>query len=219
MNLTIDFLDMMNHLHLDTRKQKNGNYICPFCFEKSLTIYPNEDKGYCHNPKCTWKGGNPVNLYCDYKNVSFDEAMNDLSIAIIDKSISFKEHKEQTYTEAKFELAKDLEFLAWVRIYERFYPYDRRYERKNFEKLADCSKGQLSKIFNGQMVNAITWRKVLTILRNDLGGQIEQLKKDLKLGTQYFESLIDDDEDLKAAVEKYRIKKPRRQRKKKIQDE
>ena len=88
----------------------------------------------------------------------------------------------------------------------------------DFEKLADCSKGMLSKILNGQMVNAVTWRKVLNILRNDLEGQIEQLKRDLKLGTQYFEQLIDDDGDLRTAVEKYRIKNPRKRRTKKTDE-
>ena len=218
MNLTIDFLDMMNHLHLDTRKQRNKNYICPFCFKKTLQIFTNENKGYCHSPNCTWNGGNPIDLYCAYKNVSFNEAMSELSIALKDKRISVQQYKEQTYQDAKYEFAKDLEFLAWVRIYERFYPYDRRYERKDFEKLADCSKGMLSKILNGQMVNAVTWRKVLNILRNDLEGQIEQLKRDLKLGTQYFEQLIDDDGDLRTAVEKYRIKNPRKRRTKKTDE-
>jgi len=59
------------------------------------------------------------------------------------------------------------------------------------------------------MVNALTWRNILAVLRSDLEKQIERLKKDIALGTKYFEQLLDD-EKRGSDIKKYQIKKKRR---------
>jgi hypothetical protein len=96
----------MFHLGLEM-KQWSGNYKCPFCFKKSFTVYPDE-KGYCHNESCHWSG-DVLQLVCDIKQISRTEAAQELGIAL---ESNFIQLKEQTYDEAKTELAKDLEFLA-----------------------------------------------------------------------------------------------------------
>lgn len=210
MNLDVDFVSVMSTLGLSL-KQKAGNYQCPFCTKKSFTVYPDQ-KAYCHT--CKWSG-DAIKLYREWKKVSRDEAFQELAVALGDGSLRLKEKgsefKEQTYAEAKKEFAKDLEFLAWVRIYEGFYPdTERRFNRKIFEDKTGLKKGTLSKIINGKMSNALTWRKTLQVLRSDLEGPIKELKKKIALGTQYFENLIIDEEQRGKDVEKFRIKKPKR---------
>ena len=199
----IDFRSVMFHLGLDM-KQSSGNFKCPFCFKKSFTVY-HDEKAHCHNPTCKWSGDS-LKLVCDYKQISRNEAGKELGIALRENFIQLK---EQTYDEAKIELAKDLEFLAWVRMYEGFYPSDRRFTREKLIGKAETSKGTMAKIINGQMVNALTWRKVLAVLRSDLEKPIERLKKDLALGVKYFEGLLDD-EKRGSDIKKYQIKKKRK---------
>ena len=212
MNVNVDFVSVMSILSLSL-KQKQGNYLCPFCGKKSFTVYPKNQMGYCHT--CKWSG-NGLKLYCEWKKVSKDEAFKELAVALRDNSLQLKpksELKEQTYAEAKSEFAKDLEFLAWVRIYEGFYPdTERRFNRKVFEDKTGLKKGTLSKIINGQISKSLTWRTTLQTLRSDLEKPIEKLKKDLSLGTQYFENLIDEEQRGKD-VEKFRIKKKRLKKK------
>jgi len=203
MSDTIDFRSVMFHLGLNM-KQKSGNYSCPFCFKKSFTVYPDE-KGYCHNPTCKWSG-DVLQLVCDVKKISRNEAQKELGVALRENYIQLK---EQTYDEAKIELAKDLEFLAWVRMYEGFYPSVGRFTREKLIDKAGITKGTMAKIINGQMVNALTWRKVLAVLRSDLEKPIERLKKDIALGTRYFEQLLDD-EQRGRDIKKYQIKKKRK---------
>jgi len=199
----IDFRSVMIHLNLNM-KRKYDNYQCPFCLKKSFTVYPDE-KAYCHSPTCKWSG-DALQLVCDVKKVSKSVAAKELGIAL---SENFIQLKEQTHDEAKVELAKDLEFLAWVRMYEGFYPSHKRFDRKIFEEKTGFTKGTLAKIINGQMVNALTWRKVLAVLRHDLERPIDKLKKDIELGAKYFEHLLDD-EQRGNDIKKYRIKRQRR---------
>lgn len=91
-------------------------------------------------------------------------------------------------------------------MYEGFNP---NYTREVVLDKSGVTKGTLSKIINGQMVNALTWRKVLAVLRSDLEVRIGVMKKNLSLGTQYFEQLLDD-EKRGTDIKKYRIKKRRR---------
>ena len=202
MNDILDFRSVMSHLNLNMR-QKSGNYECPFCQKKSFTVYSDE-KAYCHSPPCKWSG-DALKLFCDIEMVSRSEAAKKLGVAL---SAHYIQLKEQTHDEAKAELAKDLEFFAWVRMYEGFYPSDRRFDRKVFEDKAGVTKGTLSKIINGQMVNGLTWRKVLAVLRSDLEKPIAKLKRDLSNGTKYFEQLLDN-EQRGYDIKKFRIKKRR----------
>ena len=94
-------------------------------------------------------------------------------------------------------------------MYEGFYPSERRFDRKVFEEKSGLTKGTLSKIINGQMVNALTWRKVMAVLRADLVEPIEKFKKDLSKGAKYFDQLLDDDKKGND-IKKYRIKKRRK---------
>lgn len=193
----LDFRSVMIDLNLNV-KQKSENYQCPFCQKKSFTVYP-EQKGYCHT--CKWSG-DAVQLYSECKNVSRSEALAELGLALKN---GFIQLKEQTYEEAKKELAKDLEFLAWVRMYEGFNP---DYTREKVLDKSGVTKGTLSKIIKGEMCNAVTWRKVLAVLRSDLEPRINRMKKNLVLGTKFFEELLDD-EKRGSDIKKYRIKKKR----------
>ena len=206
MNDTIDFRSVMIHLSLNMRR-KYDNYECPFCHKKSFTVYPDE-KGYCHTPTCKWSGDS-LQLVCDVKNISRNDAYKELGIALKENFIHIKVN-EQTYDEAKIELAKDLEFLAWVRMYEGFYDTPYRIDRKILEEKTGLNKSTLSKIINGQVCNAVTWRKTLAVLRSDI--DLNRLKKDLKLEDKYFVELLDD-EKRGNDIKKYQIKKKRRNKK------
>lgn len=217
MNLDVDFVSVMSILGLDMRR-RGKLYSCPFCPAKhSLEVFPDQ-MAKCHNKKCNWSG-DALKLYRKWKNVSKDEAFKELSVALGDGSLLLKakssEFKEQTYAEAKSELAKDLEFLAWVRMSEGFNP---DYTREEVVDKSGVTKGTLSKIIKGQMVNALTWRKVLNVLRIDLEPRIKIMKRAIDLGPKYFEDLIDDEQRGKD-VEKYRIKKPKRPRTKIVDKE
>jgi hypothetical protein len=196
----IDFRSVMIDLNLNM-KQKSGNYQCPFCTKKSFTVYPDQ-KAYCHT--CNWSG-DAIQLYSEWKRVTRSEAYKELGIALRD---GFIQLKEQTYDEAKKELAKDLEFLAWVRMYEGFDP---DFKRDKIIEKSGVTKGTLSKIIKGEMCNALTWRKVLAVLRSDMEVRIGIMKKNITLGTKYFEELLDD-EKRGSDIKKYRIKKSRRPR-------
>ncbi|MDL2279805.1 CHC2 zinc finger domain-containing protein [Desulfovibrio sp. OttesenSCG-928-G11] len=200
MNLDVDFVSVMSTLGL-SMKQKSGNYQCPFCTKKSFTVYPDQ-KAYCHT--CNWSG-DALQLYCEWEKVSRSEAIQKLGLALKNGYIQLK---EQTYAEAKSELAKDLEFLTWVRMYEGFNP---DYTRKVVIEKSGVTKGTLSKIIKGEMVNGLTWRKVLAVLRIDLEPRIKIMKKNLALGPKYFENLLDEEKRGKD-VEKFRIKKKRLQK-------
>ena len=126
--LDVDFTSVMIHLGLNM-KRTSGNYRCPFCQKKSFTVYPDQ-KGYCHSPTCHWSG-DALQLFSDVEKVSRTDAAEALGVVLRENYIQFK---EQTCDEAKQELAKDLEFLAWVRMYEGFYPSDGRFDRKVFEE-------------------------------------------------------------------------------------
>jgi len=188
-------------------RRKYDNYECPFCHKKSFTVYPDE-KGYCHTPTCKWSGDS-LQLVCDVKNISRNDAYKELGIALKENFIHIKVN-EQTYDEAKIELAKDLEFLAWVRMYEGFYDTPYRIDRKILEEKTGLNKSTLSKIINGQVCNAVTWRKTLAVLRSDI--DLNRLKKDLKLEDKYFVELLDD-EKRGNDIKKYQIKKKRRNKK------
>ena len=195
------FLSVMKLLNLDMR-QKSGNYVCPFCFKESFTVYPDE-RAYCH--ACKWPG-DAIQLYSDKEDVSRDEAYKAISIAL---KKNFIELKEQTYSEAKIALAKDLDFLAKVRMYESFYDRPYRIERPLMEEMTGLSKSELNKIINGRIGNVLTWRKTLNVLRGLI--PIKKFEKDLELKEKYFEQLLDD-EGQRLIIEKYRIKKSRKPR-------
>ena len=54
-------------------------------------------------------GDYPLKLVCDYKQISREEAYKELGDALENQYIHIK---EQTYDEAKIELAKDLDFFS-----------------------------------------------------------------------------------------------------------
>lgn len=201
MTLQLKFESVMDLLNLDMR-QKYGNYTCPFCDEESFTVYPDQ-KAYCHTKSCQWSG-NALQLFCDIEKVSIHDAYKSLSIALDKK---FIQPVEQTYGEAKASLAKDLEFLAWVRMYLAFYDRPAITGRAMLQKKAGLSKGEFSKVINGRVGNGLTWRKTLAVLRSEI--HMDKFKKDLKLEEKFFERLLEDEKQGRV-IRKYQIKKSRK---------
>ena len=196
MDIEVDFLSVLIDLGLAKRKRPTGNYDCPFCGRTSLKIYPDK-KGHCH--ACEWDG-DAIKLYQDSQNVSRHQACQDLGVAWATDRIKFT---PQTYEEAKEELARDLEFLAWLRMYLAFYDRPDRIDRKMLADKAGISEGELSKTINGRVGNAKSWRKTLNVLRLDI--PLKKFKEDLGLGIKYFEELIES-EKMGSVVKKYQIK-------------
>ena len=195
MNETVMFEDVLVQANCDI-SEKSGNIKCPFCNTWSFKIYP-EQLAKCHNASCGWHG-NAIKFYTEFKNIDKNEAIKELAVKLdLKKSIVGK--KEQTLKEAKIALAKDLEFLSWCRLYFAFYKND-VVEQKIYAEKCGLSKSAFSRILNGNMGNALTWRKTLNVLRQEIN--IERLKKDMKKGAKYFL------EDIPLEyVTKYRIKK------------
>lgn len=195
MNEYVAFEDVLNNVGEYTQ-EKSGNIKCPFCKKYSFRIYP-DNRAKCHNEGCKWNG-DAIQFYADYNNISRNEAFNELGIHLKSGKLKLLS-KEQTYHEAKESLAKDLEFLAWCRMYFAFYKNDRVNQQIYAEK-SDLSQSAFNKILNGNMGNATTWRKTLNVLRQEI--DINIFKKDIKKGFHYFYNNIDTN-----AVKKYRIKK------------
>ena len=197
MNETVDFKDVLLLAECNI-SEKSGNLKCPFCNKWAFKIYPDQ-LAKCHNDFCKWYG-NAIQFYTDYKEIEKNDAFKELSGKLnLKKSII--EIKEQTFDEAKNALAEDFEFLSWCRMYFAFYK-DHVVEQKIYADKCGLSKSAFSRILNGNMGNAVTWRKTLNVLRIELGIGIDRLKKDVKKGAKYFL----DDIPLEY-VKKYRIKK------------
>ena len=94
-------------------------------------------------------------------------------------------------------------------VYEGFNP---DYTREKVIGKSGVTKGTLSKIIKEEMCNTLTWRKTQAVLRSDLEPRIKVMKRNLSLGTQYFENQLDDEQRGKD-VEKFRIKKKRLKKK------
>lgn len=195
MNETVDFEDVLLLAGCDITA-KSGNIKCPFCQTRSFRIYPDQ-KAKCHNDLCNWYG-DAAQFYADYKDMSRHEAIKELADKL-DLKKSIVQLKEQTYDEAKKSLSEDFEFLAWCRMYFAFYG-DKVVNQKLYADKCGLSKSTFSKIMNGMMGNAITWRKTLNILRQEI--DINRLKKDMQKGARYFLEDIPSD-----YIRKYRIKK------------
>lgn len=187
----INFEDVLEICNVDLRK-KSGNLKCPFCQVQSFKIYP-EQKANCHNLACKWHG-DAIQFYGDYKNISRAEAFKELAEKLKIGELKFSK-KTLTYAEALEAFSKDLEFLAWCRMYFAFYG-NKRVNQQIYAEKANLSQSAFNKILNGNLGNLITWKKTLNVLKTEL--RIEQFKKDLKIGNQYFKNDIDTD-----AVKKY----------------
>lgn len=195
MNLTIEFTDVLCLVNADIQ-EKCGNLKCPFCGVQSFKIYRGmNETAKCHNKKCGWNG-NALQFYAKYKDITYKDAFKELAESLRLGEIKFSP-KIQTYDEALDEFAEDLNFLAWCRMYFAFYR--RNITQKTFYEKAGLSQSAFNKILNGNIGDKITWRRTLSILRNDV--PINQLKKDMKMGAEFFKIDID-----KAAVSKFRIK-------------
>lgn len=200
MDVDLDFDSVLRELG-QHHKHKNGNYTCPFCHKKSFKPYPN-GRAKCHNEHCEWYG-DIAQLYADIKGISRNEAFTELGIALKEKRIGVAPNL-QTYDEAKSALAKDLEYLRWVKMYMAFY--DTKISQKMIADRTGTSEAEVSKILKGRVGNPSSWRKVIVGLKSFI--PMEQFKKDLALKEKYFERLLDD-EKLGLMVKKYQIKPQR----------
>lgn len=195
MNETVMFEDVLIQANCDI-SEKSGNIKCPFCNTWSFKIYKDQ-KAKCHNASCKWYG-DAAQFYAEFKNIDRSEAIKELAVKLNLKE-SLVAINEQTFDEAKDALANDLEFLSWCRLYFAFYK-NNVVEQKIYAEKCGLSKSAFSRILNGNMGNALTWRKTLNVLRQEIS--IERLKKDIDKGAQYFL------EDIPLEyVTKYRIKK------------
>lgn len=184
MDTTIYFEDVMSLAGFSTHK-KSGNMVCPFCGKKSFKAYPDQ-KAQCHNKTCGWHG-DALQFYTDHKGISRNEAFKELAVALELKAIKFKQ-KKLTFAEATNALAKDLEFLAWCRMYFAFYNTD-RVNQKIYADKSNLSQSAFNKILNGNVSNIITWKKALNILRIEI--PIDKFKKDLALKSRFFKISVD----------------------------
>ncbi|MEG6503676.1 MULTISPECIES: hypothetical protein [unclassified Desulfovibrio] len=198
MNETVDFKDVLL-LENCSITEKSGNIKCPFCNKLSFKIYPDQ-LAKCHNNVCNWYG-DVIQFYTDFKKISRSEAFKELA-GRLDLKKSIVEIKEQTFDEARMALAEDLEFLSWCRMYFAFYKND-VVDQKVYAEKCGLSKSAFSRILNGNMGNALTWRKTIVILKQEI--DIKRLQKDIKKGIKYFLENIPPE-----YIKKYRIKKKKK---------
>lgn len=175
---------------------KSGNFICPFCQHQSLKPYKNNQL-HCHTQSCQWHG-DAIDLYSGVKSVSRNEAFAELS-----KSFSQIKLTPITQSQALNNMAKDLEFLSWVRMYFAYYGNDRENQQFYANKY-NTTKKTFSLIINGEFdkISPITWHKITNSLRIDIN--INEFKKDIKKGKSKFKDDIIQN-NLKSYIKKYTL--------------
>jgi hypothetical protein len=186
----IDYPELFHQLDLDPTLH-SGKMACPFCTKKAFTDYA-DGKAYCH--ACQWSG-DAIQLYAAVKRIDRKEAYAALAELFEHGDIK---PKRRTLHEVVESLSRDLEFLAWCRMYFAYHGNDRA-GMSHYQSKTGLSRPQFSKVINGhfELVSPRSWNLVLTILRQDI--DIKDFRRDLKEGKQPFERKVVDQGLLESA--------------------
>lgn len=184
--MRIDFESVIEKIGAELRR-RSGNLKCPFCGKMSFKVY-DDAKAQCHSSSCKWKG-NAVNLYADYKKISYEDARTEL-IGLYKAGDVWL--KKRTYAEAKRKFIADLKFLAECRMYFAFYG-NKRASQSILQRMSGISKGSFSKVLDGKLdeVSPEMWAKVILFLKDKIN--LKQFRQDIG-GGEYFERMIEEDQ-------------------------
>lgn len=178
--MNIDLLSIFIHCGLNKRR-KNQKYFCPFCNTWNFFLQPDEAECSCGN--CGFSG-NAVEFYAKLKNIPKHQSFRELTKLREDGIIWLR---KRTRKEAIEKLSKDLEFLAYVRMYWAFYGHSR--ENQEFHQLnSGIAKSSFNRVVNGDIGNVAKepWNLAIVYLKSTI--DIEKFRTDLATGALNFEA-------------------------------
>ena len=190
----INFQELFADLGLDSTI-KGGNLVCPFCGKHAFREYRDNGVARCH--ACNW-AGNAINL------VDQVEGVDEVKILATRMHLSDIESGiRRSWNEAFRKLAADLAFLAQVRAYFAFYKSDRM-SAPYYQQQSGYSRSHFAKVLNGNLdkVSAKSWKEIVAFLRKAIN--VDQLRKDMMMGSQYWKEIIKDKALLRESVDKFR---------------
>lgn len=191
---SIDFKELFADLGLDSTI-KGGNLVCPFCGKHAFREYRDNGVARCH--ACEW-AGNAINLVDQVAGV------DEIKILATRVHLSDIQHnKQRSWNETACKLAKDLDFLAQVRAYFAFYKSDRM-SAPYYQQQSGYSRSHFTKVLNGNFdkVSTTSWREIVAFLRKVIN--VDQLRKDMMMGSQYWKESVKDKALLRESVDKFR---------------
>lgn len=178
--MNIDLLSIFIHCGLNKRR-KNQKYFCPFCNTWNFDLQLDEATCSCGN--CDFSG-NAVEFYAKVKGIPKYQSFRELNKLREDGTIWLRKRTRQ---EAVVALSKDLEFLAYVRMYWAFYGHNR--ENQEFHQLnSGIAKSSFNRVVNGDIGNVAKepWNLAIVYLKSTI--DIEKFKTDLATGALNFEA-------------------------------
>lgn len=163
--MDIGFIEIMGLMGGST-KMKSTNHYCPFCGMGTLKLYPDTRKAHCHNDGCGFHG-DPIFMYAKWRGIEYAEAVTELAQKYNQGLLRRK--TATTLDEARKELAEDLKFLAWVRMYIAFYNSLKR-DFAYYQKRSGESKAVFSRVLNGQIeaTSYERWKRVIAFLKTEI---------------------------------------------------
>jgi hypothetical protein len=161
----IGFIEIMGLMGASTKMKSTNNY-CPFCGKPSLKLYPDTRKAHCHNESCAFHG-DPILMYAKWRGLEYAEAVSELAQKY-EKGL-LRQKTATTLDEARKELAEDLMFLAWVRMFLAFYNDSER-DFAYYQQRSGESKAVFSRVLNGQIEDTSheRWKRVIAFLKSDI---------------------------------------------------
>lgn len=178
--MNIDLLSLFIHCGLNKRR-KNKKYFCPFCNTWSFELQLDEATCRCGN--CDFSGS-AIQFYARLKEIPDYRSLRELTKLLGDGTIWLRKRTRQ---EAVVALSKDLEFLAYVRMYWAFYGHSR--ENQEYHQLnSGIAKSSFNRVVNGDISNVakVPWNMAIAYLKSKI--DIEGFKVELTKGALLFEA-------------------------------
>lgn len=164
-----------------TTKKDGSNYYCPLCDKGALSISAYKNSAKCH--ACNWFG-NPVKMYADCLGIDYDDARDKLLEVLKQQPIK-RWKTAATIEEARREIAEDIEFLAWVRMYIAFH--DGHRNKLYYSKRCGVSQAVFTKVIKGQVEQTSyeSWKQVIMALKREI--DLEKFKRVLNSNSRFYE--------------------------------
>lgn len=177
--MNIDLLSIFIHCGLNKRR-KNQKYLCPFCNAWDFDLQPDDSTCSCGN--CSFSGS-ATQFYAKLKDIPMYRSRYELEKLLDAGTIWLY---KRTRKEAVEKLSKDLEFLAYVRMYWAFYGHDR--ENQKYHQLdSGIAKSPFNRVINGDFCHVAidVWNMVIAYLDSKIN--INEFKAVLAAGALHFE--------------------------------
>lgn len=162
-------VDLVSEFVTLQKKGKNFAGLCPFHQEKTPSFFVSPEKNICKCYGCG-EGGSPINFYRKIKNISFEEAAQELAqrAGIEVKQTKVKKDPYETYYALLEEVAN-------------FYEFNLKHSEKGLEAMSYLSQRQLNdeQIKHFRLGYAPTFGNTIYQLLKNKGFQVSDM---IKLG-------------------------------------